>query len=98
MPAGDAEQGRELIRQYGCSACHAVPNVAGPQGTTGPSLAHIAEQSYIAGVLTNTPQNLITWIQFPQEVDPQTAMPHVGVSYDDAVDIAAYLYSLDSDR
>ena len=53
-----------------------------------------ATQVYVAGVLTNTPQNLTFWISNPKKADPRTAMPDLGVGADDARDIAAYLYRL----
>jgi cytochrome c1 len=49
---------------------------------------------HIAGVLTNTPDNLIEWIHNPPGVDPRTAMPNLGVDEAAARDIAAYLYTL----
>lgn len=49
---------------------------------------------YIAGLLTNTPDNLMRWIRDPPGVDSLTAMPNVGVTEPDARDIAAYLYTL----
>lgn len=49
---------------------------------------------YVAGVLQNTPGNLTRWIQNPKAVDDKTVMPNLGVTPEDATDIAAYLYSI----
>lgn len=49
---------------------------------------------YIGGVVTNTPANMVSWIRNPRALAPKTAMPNLGVGYDDAVDIASYLYTL----
>jgi cytochrome c len=49
---------------------------------------------YVAGVLANTPDNLIQCIRNPPDVDPRTAMPNLGIGEPDARDIAAYLYTL----
>jgi cytochrome c1 len=38
---------------------------------------------------------MVHWIQYPQQVDPLSAMPGLGVSDQEARDIAAYLYTLD---
>jgi cytochrome c1 len=54
----------------------------------------MGRRSYIAGRLTNTPGNLMKWIQHPQHVDPPNAMPEMGVSEGDSRDIAAFLYTL----
>ena len=59
-----------------------------------PTLAGLAGRMYIAGLLPNSPENLIRWIEDPTAIDPQTAMPDVGVTPSDARDIAAYLYTL----
>jgi hypothetical protein len=48
----------------------------------------------VAGVLQNTPQNLIHWIEDPPSVDEHTVMPKLGVTHQDAIDIAGYLYTL----
>ncbi len=42
-------------------------------------------------MLPNTPENLVRWIQQPEQIRPGTAMPNLGISEDDARDIAAYL-------
>jgi cytochrome c2 len=42
----------------------------------------------------NTPENLMRWIRRPSDVVPGTAMPVLGLSEQDAKDIAAFLYSL----
>lgn len=95
LTGGDPHRGREQIRRYGCNACHTVPGVPGAEAIVGPPLAGIAGRMYIAGVLSNTPANMVRWIQDPPAVDSLTAMPNVGVTGGDARDIAAYLYSLD---
>ena len=57
-----------------------------------PPLGRFYERSYIAGRLPNTWQNLISWIQDPQKIEPGAAMPNLGVTQDEAYDMAAYLY------
>jgi cytochrome c2 len=94
VPGSDAERGRTLIQEHGCGACHTVPGVSGATGKVGPRLDRLQELVYVAGVLPNTPQNLVFWIADPKQADPRTAMPDLGVSRQDARDIAAYLYQL----
>ena len=81
-----------VIKAFGCGSCHMIPGVAGADGRVGPSLAGIDERWSIAGRLPNTPANLVRWIMHPQEVDPGTLMPDLGVPAQQARDIAAYLY------
>lgn len=91
---GDPARGRTLLRHYGCAGCHTVPGVPGAQGKVGPPLQGIAGRVYLAGILENTPANLIRWIEDPPALDPRTAMPRTGAAGPDARDIAAYLYTL----
>ena len=94
MTGGDVRRGRVAIRQYACQTCHVIPGVTGANALVGPPLNGIASRSYLAGVLTNTPDHMIEWLRNPQEIDPLSAMPDVGVTEQDARDIAAYLYTL----
>ena len=94
LVGGDASHGRELIRRYGCGSCHTIPGVRGANALVGPPLAGIARRVYVGGVVTNTPANLVQWIQDPKSIDDKTAMPDVGVTRADAIDIASYLYTL----
>jgi cytochrome c2 len=90
---GDPERGAQAFRQYGCGSCHTVDGVPGAAGLVGPPLGGIGARAYVAGVLTNTPENLARWIRSPQEVDSLTAMPDLGVTAGVARDIAAWLYT-----
>ena len=92
--AGDPNRGKQLIEQYGCTTCHIVPGIAGPKGMVGPSLEHVAARQVIASSITNTPPNMVAYIQNPQSANPQNVMPNLGVKTDEAQDIAAYLYTL----
>jgi len=49
---------------------------------------------FLGGHLTNTPGNMMKWIQHPQAIDPKNAMPELGVTDQDVKDIAAFLYTL----
>jgi cytochrome c2 len=90
---GDAGKGAGAIRRFGCGACHVIPGIPGAEGQVGPPLAGIGGRAYIAGVLTNTPENMVRWIVNPRAVDSLTAMPNLGVTEGEARDIAAYLYT-----
>ncbi len=92
---GDPERGRLAIDNYACTACHTIPGIIGTEVNVGPPLRGVGKRRYIAGVLPNTPENMIRWIRDPQGIDPLTAMPDLDVKKDDARDIAAYLYTLE---
>ncbi len=94
MTGGSPRRGAEAVQKYGCGTCHTIPGVPGATALVGPNLQQVASRVYLAGVLTNTPDNMVRWIQHPREVDPLTAMPDLGVTDQDARDIASYLYTL----
>lgn len=91
---GSAAKGRAAIARYGCGSCHIIPGAEAANGLVGPPLAGIGSREYVAGVLQNTPPNLIRWIENPPGIDGHTVMPNLGVPHQDAIDIAGYLYSL----
>ncbi|HEY5289367.1 MAG TPA: c-type cytochrome, partial [Caulobacteraceae bacterium] len=89
---GNPGQGAILFGRFSCGACHEVAGVVGANGKVGPPLSTFADRTMIAGVLPNTPENLVRWLRQPQAVVPGNAMPDVGLSDAQARDIAAYLY------
>lgn len=95
VAGGDAQRGKVIVQQYGCVACHVIPGLPNPGSNVGPPLVWMAKRGYIAGVLPNTPENMLQWLQDPPGVDPRTAMPNLGITDDQARHIAAYLYTLE---
>jgi cytochrome c len=93
VTAGDAAAGRDAIVVYGCGACHMIEGIPDANAYVGPPLVQYEQRHYIAGNLPNSADNLIMWLQFPQTIEPGTAMPNMGVTEQDARNIAAYLYS-----
>jgi cytochrome c2 len=93
-PIGDIKRGAALISQFGCNSCHAVPGVAGAVGNVGPPLTQMGTRVYIAGMLANTPDNMVHWLRHPQEVVPGNAMPDLGLNEEDARDLAAFIATL----
>ena len=91
---GDPRRGKLALQQYACAACHVIPGVIAPAGRVGPPLAGMNARSIIAGLSANTPENMIEWIRHPEKVSPGTAMPDMGVTDQDARDMAAYLGTL----
>jgi cytochrome c len=91
---GDAQRGRMAIEQYECGVCHAIPGIRGARGYVGPPLTKYGANVYVAGKFPNTPEFLVRWIIDPPALAPETAMPALDVSEEQARDIAAYLYTL----
>ena len=94
MTGGDPAKGVEKIRRFGCASCHTIPGIHGADALVGPPLSKVASRTYIGGVLTNTPDHMVLWLLNPSDVAPKTAMPKLGLSEQDARDVASYLYTL----
>jgi len=90
----DPKRGKVAIQQYACGTCHVIPGITGADKAVGPPLDGMARRGTLAGILENTPENMVRWLRRPQEVSPESAMPDLGVTERDARDIAAYLFTL----
>ncbi len=91
---GDPEKGASVIQKFGCGTCHTIPGIADADGEVGPPLTAMGRRIYIAGKLRNTPANMVRWLRNPQAVVPENVMPNMGLTQEQARDIAAYLYTL----
>jgi cytochrome c len=94
VAGGDVTRGKQAVEAMGCGACHTIAGTSSAHGEVGPPLTGMARRSIIAGELPNTPENMMRWIEDPQAVEPNTAMPNLGINPQSARDIAAYLYTL----
>lgn len=91
---GNPASGKVLIEGYGCGSCHVIPGIRSARGMVGPPLLYYSRRTIVAGELPNTPVNLASWIKNPVAIEPNTAMPNLGVTDSQARDMAAYLYTL----
>ncbi|QXX74103.1 cytochrome c family protein [Methylovirgula sp. HY1] len=91
---GNPQRGAAAIRNVGCGICHAIPGIEGANGKVGPPLDNIGQRMFIAGIMPNTPDNMVVWLMTPQSIVPGNAMPNLGLNAHEARDIAAYLYTL----
>lgn len=94
VAGGDAAVGKQLVTQYQCGACHAIPGIRGAGGEAGPSLEGFGKLSYIAGRIPNQPDRLAAWLLDPPALKPGTAMPALGLTEQEARHMAAFLYTL----
>jgi len=88
------EAGKQQMIRYGCGACHQIPGIKQANGLVAPPLTQFGRRGTIAGHFANTPDNLINWVNNPPAMVPGTDMPNLGVTRDEARNIAAYLESL----
>jgi cytochrome c1 len=91
---GSAAKGLAVIEYRNCGSCHTIPGVRNARGVVAPPLFWFSRRTFIAGEVPNTPENLIQWVREPQAIEPRTAMPTIGLSEQEARDVAAYLYTL----
>lgn len=95
---GSPEEGRRLVTEKGCIACHTIASVPNALGAVGPVLDGIgdpANRPKIAdGRLENTPENIKTWLSDPPAVKPNTAMPNLGLSQQEIAHLIAFLQTL----
>ncbi len=81
-----AARGKQLYyNKYGCNACHKIGQSG---GEVGPPLDR-------AGFRLNSSW-VYRWIKYPQIMKPQTKMPNLGVSDDDAKAIMFFLKTLNA--
>jgi cytochrome c2 len=93
LTGGSTEPAIALMTNNGCGGCHQIPGVPGADGNVGPPLSGIASRAYLGGATANSPEHLVAWIRDARSIAPHTAMPTIGVSVQEARDMAAYLYA-----
>jgi mono/diheme cytochrome c family protein len=83
LTAREQRQGTRLFgRKYGCNACH---QLGGEGGRVGPDLTDVAKRL--------RPEWLRRYVQRPRELVPDTLMPDLGLSADEADVLARYLWN-----
>ena len=88
------KRGADLIRANGCATCHSIPGIGDSRGNIGPPLDRMGTRVFIAGMLRNTPENMVRWLKNPQAIIPGNAMPNMNLDDAQARDITAYLAEL----
>ncbi|MFN0008027.1 MAG: c-type cytochrome [Planctomycetota bacterium] len=93
---GNAERGREVFRVAGCLACHNVAPYPGTEAKT-EDLAFEKEDTNehgpnLRGIASKVNREwLYAWIKDPKSYWPDTRMPNLRLSDQDASDVAAYI-------
>jgi len=97
VQGGNPARGHAIVASgvHGCTACHALPGIRAPRGVVGPPLHGLARRGFIAGRLPNTPAVLVAFLANPPALVPETGMPDVGLTPEQARHVAAYLYTLE---
>jgi cytochrome c oxidase subunit II len=78
-----------------CGGCHTVRGTEA-KGNHGPDLTHLnSRRSLGAGLLSNTPEQLMRWITHTQELKPGARMPSMRLTPAEITDMSAFLLLLD---
>jgi cbb3-type cytochrome oxidase cytochrome c subunit len=93
--AGDAHRGREVMRLSGCFSCHNLAPHGEEPVAADPALEASGTNEHgpnLRGVATKvTPEWLYAWIKDPRAYWPETKMPDLRLSDQEAADIVAYM-------
>jgi cytochrome c oxidase subunit 2 len=90
----EASAGRAVFESLSCVNCHVIRGTPAI-GKFGPDLTHLASRSTIAaGMMTNTPEHLKTWINDPQQVKPGSFMPSMKLADKQLDQVVSYLGTL----
>ncbi len=88
---GDAHRGKELFERVGCLGCHSMTATDHTATNFGPDLSAI-------GSKIKDRAWLYTWVKDPKRYFPNTKMPSLRLTDEEASDITAYLMSLKNDE
>ena len=92
-PIGNATAAKAHMEKYSCQACHVIPGM-GPGGALGPDLTGFGSRPTLNARVPKNPQAVAAYLLNPTAIDAQTSMPAVGLSEEEAKDIAAFLETL----
>jgi len=89
--SGDVTRGQNLVEKTGCRACHVVgegDDVGQEYGLRnfGPSLNEVGSKMSAGW--------LFAWVKNPEQYFPETVMPNLRLTDQEAADVTAYLMSL----
>lgn len=93
LATNDARAGQQLFIER-CAGCHAIRGTEA-QGVQAPDLTHLDSRRMIAaGTLINTDANQLDWIRHAQQIKPDSLMPSIALTANDARVLSAYLRTL----
>lgn len=89
-----AQMGQYVFEHEACISCHTVAGTVAT-GRYGPDLTHLMSRETIAsGAIPNTKENLLSWINDPEQIKPGCLMPAMHLSTRQDEQITAYLMTL----
>jgi cytochrome c oxidase subunit 2 len=83
--------GERTFMSSQCASCHTLRGTPA-QGRIGPDLTHFGSRHTLASLaLTNTPDNLASWIRNPQKAKPGAKMPGLNLTPTQLGELVPYL-------
>lgn len=92
---GNEENGKKLISEIGCLACHGVE---GFEDQSKKINAYAGPYLTGTGSKIKNPSFMVTWLMEPSHFSPESIMPSMRLSKKEANDITSYLMSLKNKR
>ncbi len=96
-PPGDADRGKTLVEKRGCAACHVFEQGATARPSNGSPERDYAPNLWNVGDKANRDW-LYLWVKNPKSMWPETKMPTLRLSDQEAADVSTYLMTLKSDQ
>lgn len=88
-----AVSGQQVFEQNTCRNCHALAGVPAATATIAPDLSNLGDRQTLgAGVLPNSRENLVKWLNNPQIYKPGCYMPDFHLSPADVQALTEYLW------
>ncbi len=91
---GDPQKGEEIVASIGCFGCHQIQTQMSETPTTRDSLRREHGPNLIGVGTKTTKPWLYNWLKDPSRYHPETKMPNLRLTDQEAADAAAYLASL----
>ena len=89
---GDQEKGRVLVNSLGCMGCHQIQPEPDPEYDPSVDAIRIEQGPNLIGLGSKVNRQwLLGWLKNPYSYHPDTKMPNLRLSDQEASDIAAYL-------
>jgi len=80
---GDPQEGERLVKEVGCTGCHSMVEEGITANMQAPDLSNVGEKV--------NRKWLYTWLRNPERIWPETHMPSMKLTEQEANDITAYL-------
>ncbi len=82
---GSVANGKKIFKEIGCLACHGIDDVTSHHADFAPDLSSVGSKLSAAFIYT--------WIKNPRHFNPDTRMPVLRLTNQEAADVTAYLMS-----